>query len=84
MLSGPCGKILRHVKEPYEYERDTSSAKFTDISRQLSPFFATRCLLVFARELWLMSQECLKSDEDAQYISKCLQFAWDAFYDTAL
>jgi hypothetical protein len=23
-LSSPCCKILQHVKEPYEYERDTS------------------------------------------------------------
>jgi hypothetical protein len=22
-LSVPCRKVLRHVKEPYEYERDT-------------------------------------------------------------
>jgi hypothetical protein len=27
--SVPCRKILRHVKEPCEYERDTSEAKFT-------------------------------------------------------
>jgi hypothetical protein len=27
--SDPCRKILRHVKEPFEYERDTSQAKFS-------------------------------------------------------
>jgi hypothetical protein len=27
--SVPCRKILQRVKEPYEYERDTSYAKFT-------------------------------------------------------
>jgi hypothetical protein len=26
-LSSPCRKILRHVKEPSKYERDTSSGK---------------------------------------------------------
>jgi hypothetical protein len=27
--SVPCRKILRNVKEPYQYERDTSWAKFS-------------------------------------------------------
>jgi hypothetical protein len=27
--SAPCRKILRRVKEPYEYEKDTSLAKFS-------------------------------------------------------
>jgi hypothetical protein len=35
--SVPCRKILRHVKKPYRYERDTSYAKFTAIFRQVSP-----------------------------------------------
>jgi hypothetical protein len=33
--STPC-KILRHVKEPYSMKTETSWAKFTDISRQIS------------------------------------------------
>jgi hypothetical protein len=32
-----CRKILRHVKDTSEYERDTSSAKFTAITRQVFP-----------------------------------------------
>jgi hypothetical protein len=47
------------VKIPTDYDRDTSPAKFTDISRQVTPCFATRCVLVFARELWWMNQEWL-------------------------
>jgi hypothetical protein len=40
--------ILRHVKEPYEYQTDASSAKFTAIYRQVSPaslpnVFASYC-----------------------------------------
>jgi hypothetical protein len=37
-------------------DTDTWPAKFSDISRQVSPCFATRCLLVFVRELWYMKQ----------------------------
>jgi hypothetical protein len=33
----PCSRILLHVREPHECERGTSSAKFTFISRQVSP-----------------------------------------------
>jgi hypothetical protein len=33
--SAPCRKILLHVKIPAEYDRDTTSAKFTDILHQL-------------------------------------------------
>jgi hypothetical protein len=40
------------LKIPAEYDRGTSLAKFTDICRQVSPCFATRCLvLVFARDV---------------------------------
>jgi hypothetical protein len=35
-LSGPCGKILRHVKDHCKYERDTLYAKFAAISCQVS------------------------------------------------
>jgi hypothetical protein len=56
--SAPCRNILRRMlKSPAEYERDISSAKFTAISLQVSPCFATRCLLVTARELWWMNHE---------------------------
>jgi hypothetical protein len=35
--SVPCRKILRHVKEPYEYERYSSLAKFNG---NFSPSFS--------------------------------------------
>jgi hypothetical protein len=35
--SVPCRKILRHVKERYEYERDISLARLTSISHHVSP-----------------------------------------------
>jgi hypothetical protein len=40
-----------------EYDRDTLLEKLTDISCQISPCFATRCLLAFARQLWWMNHE---------------------------
>jgi hypothetical protein len=43
--SAPCRKILKHVKDPLRYEKIYLLAKFMDISRQVSPRFATRCLL---------------------------------------
>jgi hypothetical protein len=39
-----------------EYEGDISSAKFTAISLQASPCYATRYLMVTARELYWMSE----------------------------
>jgi hypothetical protein len=48
------------LKVPAEYDRDISSTKFTDIFRQVSRCFATGCLLLFARELWLMNRELLE------------------------
>jgi hypothetical protein len=36
-------KILQHVKDPYEYENDTSKAKFCDNFLQSFSCFATRC-----------------------------------------
>jgi hypothetical protein len=30
--SVPCRKVLRRIKKPYRYGRDTSKAKFTAIS----------------------------------------------------
>jgi hypothetical protein len=35
------------LKCPAEYERDTSTTKFTAISRQVSPSFDTKCLCWF-------------------------------------
>jgi hypothetical protein len=37
-------KIYDMLKNPAEYDRDTSPAKLTDISRQISLCFATRCV----------------------------------------
>jgi hypothetical protein len=45
------------LKNAAEYERYMFSAKFTAISFQVSPFFAARCLLVTAKELWWTIQE---------------------------
>jgi hypothetical protein len=39
------------LKTPAEYDRNIYPAKLTDISRKLSPYFDTRLLLVFVREL---------------------------------
>jgi hypothetical protein len=39
--SAPSRKILRHVKESYEYERRTSLAKFTAIFSPSFSYFAT-------------------------------------------
>jgi hypothetical protein len=43
--SAPCRNILRHVKEPWRNEHTYLQEKLTDISCQVSPSFATRCLL---------------------------------------
>jgi len=48
----PCRKIYGMLKIPAEYDRDTSPAKLTDISRQVSPCFATRCLC------WYLPESC--------------------------
>jgi hypothetical protein len=51
--SVPCRKILRHVKQFYGYERGTSQAKFTVISRQVSPCFGTRYVLPEGSGVWI-------------------------------
>jgi hypothetical protein len=43
--SVPCRKILRHVKDPLRYDRDTDRQNSAAISYQVSPRFATRYLL---------------------------------------
>jgi hypothetical protein len=45
--SAPC-KILRHVKGPCRVKH-TLQAKLTDFFLQVSPCFASRCLLVFCQ-----------------------------------
>jgi hypothetical protein len=72
-------KILRHVKDPSEHDRDISPIKLTDISRQLSSCFVTRCLLIFSRELWWMNQEILQL---RWRTNKNGSSTWDALYDT--
>jgi hypothetical protein len=48
----PHAEILRHVKEPAEYEINILLAKFKAISRQVSSGLLLGVLLVFSRELW--------------------------------
>jgi hypothetical protein len=45
------------LKNPASMKRDTSSAKFMAISREVPPCFVTRSLLVTDRELQWMNQE---------------------------
>jgi hypothetical protein len=72
------GKVSRrpHAKGFYgmlknlaKYDRDTTSAKFKGISRQLS--FATRCVCwYFAESSGRRIRSDYNSDADAQYIRK--------------
>jgi hypothetical protein len=54
--SAQCRKIFGMLKIPAQYDRDTTSAKFNDISRQVSPCFATR------RVCCLLLESCGKSE----------------------
>jgi hypothetical protein len=49
-------KIFKNIKDPYSMKRDTFRLNSV-ISWQVSSCFATRCLLVTARELWWVNQE---------------------------
>jgi hypothetical protein len=56
--SAPCRNILRHVKDPFRYDRDTDRQNYAAISRLVSPLFATRCLCCNQRrELWRMNRK---------------------------
>jgi hypothetical protein len=57
------------LKCPAEYERDTSTTKFTAISRQVSPSFATRCLCCFMSE---KSGVCVVNDYSSD--EECIIF----------
>jgi hypothetical protein len=48
------------LKNPAEYEKDISSAKFTAISRQVLLLRYLASLMVTARELWWMNRELLE------------------------
>jgi hypothetical protein len=54
--SAPCRKILRHVKNPYSM-KEIFRSQNSRIFITCFSCFATRCLLVTARELWWVNQE---------------------------
>jgi hypothetical protein len=58
--SAPCRKILRHVKDPLRYGRDTDRQKSAAIFHPISLRFATRfpCCNK-SRELWWMNRKIL-------------------------
>jgi hypothetical protein len=54
-------RLSSTLKNPAEYDRDTSPAKLTAISRQIYPCYDSRCLLlVFSRAICLINQEWLE------------------------
>jgi hypothetical protein len=55
--TAPCCKILRHVKDPSEYDKDATSAKFKDISYQLPASLLGVSAATI--ELSRINQECL-------------------------
>jgi hypothetical protein len=58
---------------------DTLLEKCTDISRHVSPCFATSCLLVFSRTL--VDESGMIRNQMATHNGRS---AWDALYDTTL
>jgi hypothetical protein len=65
-----------------EYDRYTSPVELTDISRHVSPCFATRCLCWYLSE---SSGALIRNDWTqmrAYNISENSLSAWDALYDT--
>jgi hypothetical protein len=54
----PWHKCLRHVKNLAQYERDTASAKFKDVSRQIPASLLDVCAVT--RECWWMHQDWLE------------------------
>jgi hypothetical protein len=72
----PCCKILRRVKKPEEYEGDISSAKLTDISRQVSPDSPLVVSVGNCQEA-LVDGSVMITTRDAQQI-KNGRSAWDA------
>jgi hypothetical protein len=74
MPSDLCRNILLHVKERYEYERDTLPAKLTDISCQVYPYFATGRLCWYLPKnygRWIRNDS--NSNSEAQQVRKWSQ-----------
>jgi hypothetical protein len=79
-LMVPFRKILWHVKLPYIMKEILVGQIHGHFSQSFS-YFVTRCLLVTARELWLVKQEWVELTWEAQYISNGGS-VWVAMCDT--
>jgi hypothetical protein len=56
--SAACRKILRHVKYPLRFDRDTDRQNSAANSVPVSPRFATRCVCCNqSREIWWINRE---------------------------
>jgi hypothetical protein len=59
--SSPCRKFLRHVKNPLQYERDTSEAIFTDISLQVHDTLLLRVCVGYSQRALVGESEIIKT-----------------------
>jgi hypothetical protein len=85
-LSAPRDKILRHVKDPLRYDRDTDRQNSVIISHPVSPRFANRCnqsnqLQPQQRTLVDVSG-MIRAQMGSTIHHKTVAVAWYALYDT--
>jgi hypothetical protein len=76
--SATCRKILRHVKDPLRYDKNTDKQNSMAISRQVSTCFATRSLLKPEQGNQLGESEMIRNQMGNTIDQKMIADVWDA------
>jgi hypothetical protein len=82
--SAPCRKILRHVKDPFKYDRYIDRQNSAAIYCPVSPRFATRCLLKPEQGALVDGSEIIRTQMGSTTDQKMVAVVCDAWYDTTL
>jgi hypothetical protein len=80
--SAPFCKILRRVKYPYTYERDTSKAKFKAIYLQVSPASPLNVTVFNCKRSLVDESGMIKTQHMDAHQFRNDHSAWDALCDT--
>jgi hypothetical protein len=81
--SAPCHEILRHIKDPLRYDRDTDRQNSATISHPVFPRVTAKCCNQ-SRELRRMNQGIIRTQMGSTVDLKMVTAPWDALYDTSL
>jgi hypothetical protein len=75
-LLAPCRKVIWHVKDPCGVWKRYFIGKVHGHFSPSFPYFATRCMLVTAKELWWMNWEWLELSGERTIYQKMVAVLW--------